>query len=108
MKLIYWTNNINYHHIYKIGHLQSGSKQVVDFTGRICENTDRLAVDRSFPNIIEGDLVAIMDVGAYGFSMSHQFCTRPKSAEVIVDHGKIKLIRKRETIKQIFENCKSI
>ena len=97
-----------YHHIYKIGHLESGSKQVVDFTGRICENTDRLAVDRSFPDIIEGDLVAIMDVGAYGFSMSHQFCTRPKSAEVIIDHGKVKLIRKRETIKQIFENCEPI
>ena len=49
-----------------------------------------------------------MDVGAYGFSMSHQFCTRPKSAEVIIDEGKVKLIRKRETIKQIFENCEPI
>ena len=97
-----------HHRIYKIGDPEAKSEQIVDFTGRICENTDRLAINRPFPKILEEDLVAIMDVGAYGFSMSHQFCTRPKSAEVLINQDKIKLIRKRETIKQIFNNCENI
>ena len=46
-----------------------------------------------------------MDVGAYGFSMSHQFCVRPKTAEVLLDEGAPKLIRTRETIEELFENC---
>ena len=99
---------MHYHHIYKIGETKNELTRVFDFTGRICENTDRLATDRTFPEVKENDLVAVMDVGAYGFSMSHQFCTRPKSAEVLIDRDKIKLIRKRETIEQIFHNCKTI
>lgn len=94
-----------YHRIYKIGDPKAQGSQIVDFTGRICENTDRLAVERPFPTIKEGDLVAIMDAGAYGFSMSHQFCTRPKAAEVLLDGEKLQLIRKRETIKDIFSKC---
>ena len=46
-----------------------------------------------------------MDVGAYGFSMSHQFCVRPKTAEVLLDKNTPKLIRSRETIEELFENC---
>ncbi|HJM96486.1 MAG TPA: diaminopimelate decarboxylase, partial [Candidatus Marinimicrobia bacterium] len=77
----------------------------VDFTGRICENTDRLATERQFPKTKEGDLVAIMDTGAYGFSMSHNFNTRPRSSEIILKNGTSMLIRKRESIKDIFRNC---
>ena len=76
-----------------------------DFTGRICENTDRLAVDRSFPDVDENDLVAIMDAGAYSFTMSHQFCTRPRPAEILLDDENGKLIRKRETMEDLFVNC---
>ena len=46
-----------------------------------------------------------MDTGAYGFSMSHQFCTRPKVAEILIDGEKLQLIRKRETIEDIFSKC---
>ena len=77
----------------------------VDITGRICENTDRLAVDIPFPNVIEGDLIAIMDTGAYGYSMAHQFNTRPRPAELLIDKGAPRLIRSRETIEDIFRNC---
>ena len=55
--------------------------------------------------IEEGDLIAVMDAGAYGFSMSHQFCTRPKAAEILIDGEKLQLIRKRETIEDIFSKC---
>ena len=94
-----------YHRLYKIGDLEAPNSEIVDFTGRICENTDRLAVERPFPSIQEGDLIAIMDAGAYGFSMSHQFCTRPKAAEILIDGEKLQLIRKRETIEDIFSKC---
>ena len=94
-----------YHRLYKIGDPEAPSYKIVDFTGRICENTDRLAVERPFPSIQEGDLIAVMDTGAYGFSMSHQFCTRPKAAEVLIDDEKLQLIRKRETIEDIFSKC---
>ena len=94
-----------YHRIYKVGNPQEKHSQVTDITGRICENTDRLAIDRSFPNVKVNDLIAIMDVGAYGFSMSHQFCNRPRAAEVLLDNDNGVLIRKRETIQDLFINC---
>ena len=96
-----------HHRIYKIGHSEAETTQTVDFTGRICENTDRLAIDRKFTDIDEGDLVAIMDVGAYGFTMSHQFCTRPKVAEILLDGNKSSLIRKRESIDDLFSSCEN-
>ncbi|MEE2876440.1 MAG: diaminopimelate decarboxylase, partial [Candidatus Neomarinimicrobiota bacterium] len=66
-----------YHKIYKIGNPNAPHEIVADFTGGICENTDRLATDRPFPSVKEGDLVAVMDVGAYGFSMASHYNTRP-------------------------------
>ena len=50
-----------YHRLYKIGDPEAPNYEIVDFTGRICENTDRLAVERPFPSIQEGDLIAVMD-----------------------------------------------
>ena len=93
-----------HHRICKVGQLHE-NKQTVDITGRICENTDRLAIDRPFPEVDEGELVAIMDVGAYGYSMAHQFNTRPRPAEILLDDDNALLIRKRETIEEIFKNC---
>ena len=78
---------------------------IVDVTGRICENTDRLAVDIPFPVVVEGDLIAIMDTGAYGYAMAHQFNTRPRPAELLVDKDGSRLIRSRETIEDIIRKC---
>jgi len=94
-----------YHRIYKVGEPDTHIKLTADFTGPICENTDRLAVDRKFPTVQEDDLIAIMDAGAYGYSMSHNFNTRPRAAEVLLDGENTQLIRKRETIDDIFKNC---
>ena len=93
-----------YHKIYKIG-INGKNRNIYDFTGQICENTDRIATDRSFPDVNEGDLIAIMDTGAYGYSMSHNFNTRPRAAEVLVNKDQVTLIRKRETINDIFSQC---
>ena len=69
--------------------------------GQICENTDIIAKNRKLGNIKEGDLLAILNVGAYGFSMSSQYNTRPRAAEVMIHKRKIKLIRRRETINDL-------
>ena len=66
-----------HHRIYKIGHSEAETTQPVDFTGRICENTDRLANDREFTDIEEGDLEAIKDVGAYGYTLSLKHISAP-------------------------------
>jgi diaminopimelate decarboxylase len=94
-----------YHRIYKVGDPGAPTTQKVDITGRICENTDRIAVDREFPAVKEGELIAVMDTGAYSYTMSHQFCTRPRSAEILLDGDNSTLIRRRETVEDIFKNC---
>ena len=93
-----------YHRIYKVDN-HGIDKDTFDFTGQICENTDRIAVQRSFPEVAEGDLIAIMDTGAYGYSMSNNFNTRPRAAEVLLNNDNVKLIRKRETINDLFNLC---
>ena len=93
------------HRIYKLGTKHKIVDLPVDITGRICENTDRLAVNISFPRVVEGDLIAIMDAGAYGYAMSNQYNTRPRSAEILVNGDEYHLIRSRETIEDIFQNC---
>lgn len=67
-----------------------------DIVGPICENGDFIALDR-FLRIREGDLLAILGAGAYGFSMSSNYNSRPRAAEVLIDGKRMALIRKRET-----------
>ena len=74
-----------------------------EVVGPICETSDFLAKGRSL-SIIEGDLIAILDCGAYGFSMSSNYNSRPRVAEVMVDESTHAIVRKRETIESLFEN----
>ncbi|MBL7009665.1 MAG: diaminopimelate decarboxylase [Candidatus Marinimicrobia bacterium] len=93
-----------YHRMIKVGE-HGENNGSYDFTGPICENTDRIATAREFPKVTEGDLIAILDAGAYGYAMSHNFNTRPRAAEVLLDGDTHQLIRKRETIEDIFFGC---
>ena len=93
-----------FHRVQKIGK-KSSSTSTYDITGRICENTDRISENYNLPKIEEGDLCAIMDTGAYGYSMSHNFNTRPRPAEILINNENIKLIRKRESIEDLFSGC---
>ena len=93
-----------FHQIFKVGDHGKNSG-TFDFTGPICENTDRVAVNREFPSVKEGDLIAILDAGAYGYSMSHNFNTRPRSSEILLNGNSHQLIRRRETINDIFSGC---
>jgi diaminopimelate decarboxylase len=77
------------------------SAQTVDVVGPICETGDFFARDRELPALKEGDLVAILDVGAYGMSISSNYNSRMKAAEVMIDGSSVKQVRKRETIKDL-------
>lgn len=72
--------------------------ETVDVVGPVCETGDFLARARELPLVEEGDLLAIMDAGAYGMVLASNYNTRPRPAEVLVDGKSVKLIRRRETI----------
>ena len=70
---------------------------LVDVVGPICESSDFLAQDRLLPVVEPGEYLAVFSAGAYGFTMSSQYNSRPRAAEVIVDGDRATLARKRET-----------
>jgi diaminopimelate decarboxylase len=75
-----------------------GRKRLVDVVGPVCETGDFFARDRLLPELRPGDLVAILDAGAYGSSLSSNYNSRPRPAEVLIEGKEVKLIRRRETI----------
>ena len=74
-----------------------------EIVGPVCESGDFLGHDREL-SLAEGDLIAIMSAGAYGMSMSSNYNTRPRAAEVMVDGAQMHLIRARESIAQLIES----
>ncbi len=69
-----------------------------DVVGPICESGDFLAKDRALPRLDRGDLLAIFSAGAYGMVMASNYNTRPRAAEVLVEGGTARLVRRRETL----------
>lgn len=90
-----------YHQIIVANRLNQPEKEVYDVAGPLCESGDILARDRPFPEVYEGDLLAILNAGAYGFVMSSQYNSRPRCAEVFVKDGKYSLIRERESLEDL-------
>jgi diaminopimelate decarboxylase len=76
-------------------------KVVSDVVGPICETGDFLAKDRELQETRQGDLLAVMSAGAYGFTMSSNYNSRPRAAEVMVQGNKHTVIRKRETLETL-------
>jgi diaminopimelate decarboxylase len=72
-----------------------------DVVGPICETGDFLALDRNIANVGKGDLLAVMSAGAYGFTMSSNYCSRPRCAEVMVSQDNFEVIRRRETYQDL-------
>jgi diaminopimelate decarboxylase len=90
-----------YHEILPVIHDPLAEPGVVDVVGPVCESGDFFARDREMPTIKEGALVAILDAGAYGMSQSSNYNTRPRAAEVLIAGKKARLIRRRETIRDL-------
>ena len=76
----------------------STEAETVDIVGPVCETGDFFARDRAIPAVDEGDLLAILDVGAYGMSLSSNYNTRLRSAEILVSGKTTKMIRRREKL----------
>jgi len=77
-------------------HLSDRPRTTVDVVGPICETGDFLARDREMPEARQGDLLAVMSSGAYGFTMSSNYNSRPRAAEVLVSGDRFTVIRRRE------------
>jgi len=77
---------------------RAGRPGTVDVVGPVCETGDFFARDRKLSPVEPGDLVALLDAGAYGMAQSSNYNTRPRAAEVLVEGGKARLIRRRETM----------
>jgi diaminopimelate decarboxylase len=75
--------------------------ETVDVVGPICESGDFLAQDRDVPRPEEGDLLAVMSAGAYGFAMASNYNTRPRAVEVLVDGDRYTIVRRRETFEDL-------
>lgn len=88
----------SYHSILVANKLNQSDKETYDIAGPICESGDLLAKERQLPEIAEGDLLAVLNTGAYGFSMSSQYNSRPRAAEVMVRGGKPVIVRNREQL----------
>jgi diaminopimelate decarboxylase len=88
----------SYHHVLVANKLDSPDEETYDVVGPICESGDVLAKDRRLPKVQEGDLLAVLNAGAYGYAMSSQYNARPRAAEVLVKNGKCILIRERERL----------
>ncbi len=89
-----------YHEILPV-RVGGGSRQEVDIVGPICETGDFLAQDRMMPEVVQGDLLAVMSAGAYGFSMSSNYNSRPRAAEVLVGDNRFQIIRYREELEDL-------
>ncbi len=76
-------------------------KVVADVVGPICESGDFLAKDRELPSLRSGDLIAVMSAGAYGFSMSSTYNSRPRAAEVLVSGDRFEVVRGRESLRDL-------
>ncbi len=77
---------------------------IADVVGPICESGDFLAKDRELEKLSSGEYLAVMSAGAYGFTMSSNYNSRPRAAEVLVKGERYSLIRKRETYKDLIRN----
>ncbi len=86
------------YHAIKPVQKKSADEIAADIVGPVCESGDFLAKDRIIERAFPGDLLAVMSAGAYGFSMSSNYNSRPRPAEVMVDGRDFLVIRKRETL----------
>lgn len=86
---------------------RKGARKKYEIVGPVCESGDFLGHDREL-NLAEGDLLAILSAGAYGMSMSSNYNTRPRAAEVMVDGSQVHLIRQRESVELLYSLEKTL
>jgi diaminopimelate decarboxylase len=91
-----------YHQIVPL-ELKGHPIEQADVVGPLCESGDFLALDRSVPRLERGDYVAVLCTGAYGYTLASNYNARPRPAEVLIDGTTRTMIRRRETVEELFE-----
>ena len=94
----------SYHHVALANKFNKACVAKYEVVGPICETGDYIAHDRILPDPKEGDLLCVYNAGAYGFSMSSRYNSRPLCAEVLVNNGKAELIREAETMDDLWRH----
>jgi Diaminopimelate decarboxylase len=89
------------YHDFEVINAKDDKKSLADIVGPICESGDFLAKDRQMPKTKHDDLIVIKSAGAYGFTMSSNYNTRCKVAEIALENGKDRLIRRRENFEDL-------
>ena len=92
----------SYHHIVNACNMEAENTQTVDIAGNVCESGDLFARDRPMPEVGEGDVLAILNAGAYGFTMSSNYNSRPFASEVLISDGEAYVVRERETFEDLY------
>jgi diaminopimelate decarboxylase len=96
----------SYHEIVPVREAHDAAPERVDVVGPVCESADFFAQDRPLPKMKEGDLLALMSAGAYGFVMASNYNSRPLPAEALVQGETVSLIRRRQTMEDLVrEEC---
>ena len=80
---------------------KSGAIKTTDVDGPLCENADRLGRSLELPKLCPGDLIKVEQTGAYGFAMASNYASSLRPAEVVVQDGRYRLVRERETVKEL-------
>jgi diaminopimelate decarboxylase len=94
----------SFHNVAPVVLPKTDAIDVADIVGPICESSDCFAKERSVPRMQQHDVLAILSAGAYGFSMSSNYNSRPRACEILVDGAAATCIRKRETYEDIIRN----
>jgi diaminopimelate decarboxylase len=95
----------SYHEIVPcIASAAADGREAIDIVGPVCESGDFFAMNREMPKLHEGDLLAIMSAGAYGFTMASNYNSRPLPAEILIHGDKFALIRERQTWNDLVRN----
>ncbi len=97
-----------YHEVIVANRMGGKGGEQVTITGPICESGDILARDRFLPSLARGDLIGVLDTGAYGFAMSSQYNARPRCAEILVQGGSASVMRRAETIEDLIAPMEGI
>jgi diaminopimelate decarboxylase len=96
----------SYHHILPCFKPEKANLMKYDIAGPICESGDILGKNREITELSEGQFLAILDTGAYGYTMSSCYNSRPRSSEILLSNGKSYIIREAETYEDLIQNQK--
>ena len=93
-----------WHSLLPVHKVSGRAEKTDDVVGPVCESGDFFARSRAMPELSAGDLLAVMSAGAYAMSMASNYNSRQRPCELLIDNDQIHLIRRRETLEELWSN----